>query len=38
MIKARPFETVRENRIQIFIEILVSAYLYILLCLTDYNL
>jgi hypothetical protein len=36
LIKGRPFENSLENKMSLFTETLVSIYLYLLLCLTDF--
>ena len=36
LINGKPFESIFENKMSLFTEILVSLYLYLLLCLTDF--
>ena len=36
LIRGRPFESSFENKMSLFTEIMVSVYLYMLLCLTDF--
>ncbi len=38
LIQGAPFENPKENKVQLFIELLISAYLYVLICLTNLNL
>lgn len=37
LIRGRPFEDSFENKMSLFTEIIVSVYLYLLLCLTDFT-